>query len=541
MSFLTKLLEHYHLNCKDLDARNASGSFEFLKRPDGIPSYQSFLKSLMTIIDKKEKTVIYGDYDVDGLTSVAILKIALDKIGLNPGFFIPSRYIEGYGLNSERVKQFHDKGYQVIITCDNGITQFDSIALAVSLGMKVLVIDHHEKSDKYPAFESLFHQIYSGFLDYNCSAASLCYFVASSLLKKDDPYLATLAGLAVFSDSMPLVGNNYQFAKLALMFLNRYRYPNLLSLIGTKKKIDYSDINFNLNSPLNSVGRIRKDSLSTNNACRFLLCNTLGSKYDKYAKEILSCNEEKKELVKKITFLNQFTMETSYGICLRTNSYSGLTGLFANKILREKKIPVAVFSQSESDQDVLVCSLRAPSGLKADGFLNQNESLFLTKGGHEQACGFTIRKDDYFKVVTAFMTYFIKAFMDFTPAKEDFIEISLDEVNRDNYFTLEQFMPFGESFKAPEFLVDIPIASFKIAKSGKVAFADSCDKTGKVVLFSHLDELKKKLDFIDSQKSSNPESDSDFGYVQITGEFSREEYLQKESFRIMAQSFIIKE
>ena len=174
-------------------------------------------------LKNKEKMVIYGDYDVDGLTSTAIMVMGLSACGLQPGFFIPSRYHEGYGLHAERIRQFQEKGYHLIITVDNGISCHEQIALAKFFGMEVVVIDHHSCPATLPDTPYIFHQLHSSFLDYNCSAASLSYFVVSRLMHRDDPYLATLAGIAVFSDVMPLIGNNLELAKLSLQFLQQYR------------------------------------------------------------------------------------------------------------------------------------------------------------------------------------------------------------------------------------------------------------------------------------------------------------------------------
>ena len=93
MSFLHELLNYYHLTIKDLDAKKASGSFLSLKNPFDLPDFKKVIERINQAITKKEKVVLYGDYDVDGLTSVAILKLALEEKGLNTAFFIPSRYI----------------------------------------------------------------------------------------------------------------------------------------------------------------------------------------------------------------------------------------------------------------------------------------------------------------------------------------------------------------------------------------------------------------------------------------------------------------
>ena len=114
MSFLSQLLEYYHLTANDLGKRKMPGSFASLENPFKNSDFLRVATRLEKAIANGEKTVIYGDYDVDGITATTIMKRVLDERGLNPGYFIPSRYKEGYGLNADRVKEFALKGYKLI-------------------------------------------------------------------------------------------------------------------------------------------------------------------------------------------------------------------------------------------------------------------------------------------------------------------------------------------------------------------------------------------------------------------------------------------
>ena len=488
MSFLSQLLEHYHLNTKDLGARSAPGSFDNLKTPFELEDFKKVIERLKKAISTKEKTVIYGDYDVDGLTATSIMKLALDETGLNPGFFIPSRYVEGYGLNVERVRQFALKGYHLIITVDNGIAAVEAISEAKKLGMDVVVIDHHDVPATLPKFDFCFHQTYSHFLDYNCSAASLCFFVASFLLRRFDSYFATLAGIAVFSDVMPLVGNNLELAKMMKQFINKHHYRNLCYILGNGS-ISYDDINFTLIPSFNSVGRIMKDSASTNNACRLLLERSDEEKIKKYANLLISCNVERKEIVKNVTFLNQYTLSSDHGICLRTNDFSGLSGLFANKVMREKNVPVAIFSKDDINPEYLVGSLRAPEGYKVDEFLKKYQSMIVAGGGHERAAGLTIKEKDYYLVCTMFISECSKQALEMEEKTEDVINITIEDLNEANYSIYESFMPFGEGFPAPSFKLTIEKERLKPTASHKCLMANSDDQQGQVVIFDHIDEI----------------------------------------------------
>ena len=151
----------------DLDARNKQRSFLDLKRPYINADFLNVIKILREIKANNEKIVIYGDYDADGITATAILKIAFDNFGLHTGFFIPNRYVEGYGLNNKRIDDFHHKGYKYILTVDNGITADKAIDYALSLGITTIVVDHHNCDNLAINTPYIFHQTLSNFLEEN--------------------------------------------------------------------------------------------------------------------------------------------------------------------------------------------------------------------------------------------------------------------------------------------------------------------------------------------------------------------------------------
>jgi single-stranded-DNA-specific exonuclease len=520
-SFLTELLEHYHLSLQDLSARRAPGSFAALKRPDGLPAFENVIARLEKAIASGEKTVIYGDYDVDGLTATAILKTALDERGLKPGFFIPSRYVEGYGLNSGRIDEFHAKGYTLILTVDNGVSALSEIEKAKSLGMEVLVIDHHEAPEKLPDTPYLFHQTLSGFLPYNCSAASLAYFVAARLLGKDDSYLATLAGIAVFSDVMPLVGNNLVFAKLALASLNTERFANLASLLPALPAT-YEDLSFTLIPSLNSPGRIAKDSLATNNVCRFLLARDDPKAIARYRTVLLSFNEERKTVVKNVAFNPKKTLESDHGSVLCTDSYPGLSGLFANKVMREKNRPVAVFAPEEKDPSILSGSLRCPDPYHVDTFLEKNRSRFLSAGGHAKAAGLRIKAADYYQVATLFLSECEKQALESVKKDDDGIAMVLEDLNAENYAVYESFFPFGEGFEAPVFSLSAGREEVTFSQNRNAAFVYSADHSGKAVYFGDLSLFGEER----------------YTLFTFQGRFRKETYNGKVSYSLFADKVI---
>lgn len=485
MSFLSQLLEYYHLTVKDLGARKVPGSFASLEKPFENAAFLSVVDRIKTAIDSHEKTVIYGDYDVDGITATTIMKRVLDEKGLCPGYFIPSRYKEGYGLNSERVKEFAKKGYHLIITVDNGVSCLESIALAKELNMEVIIIDHHEILQTLPDTPFIFHQFHSGFLSYNCSAASLCFFVASYLRGNFDEYDATLAGIAVFSDVMPLVGNNLNLAKIMLASLEKNKYPNLLRFLDND--ISYHSVGFNLNPILNAPGRISHDVMSTNHVVAFLLENKNTDRMLRFSSELTAINEERKRLVKSMHLLNP--IESDYSKVYQCDvgedvSYSGLTGAVANKIMRESDCPVIVFSKSEMEEGTLVGSIRMPDGYDVLPFLEKHSKYFIRKGGHNKAAGVTIALKDYYQVATLFMSDSMEQSFHRKESKKA-IPIVLEDLSKENYDIYESFMPFGEEFEEPRFSLTVEKDNLFFSKNGNAIFSKDNGKNGRLCCFKN--------------------------------------------------------
>ncbi len=511
MSLLTSLLNHYSMSFEDLRRRSSARSFVDLKRPEN-DVLTPFTNLIRQAKDEKAKVVIYGDYDVDGLTSTAILKTAMDEYGLECGFFIPSRYVEGYGLTQERIKQFSQKGYKYLIAVDNGITCFDQIEYAKSLGFTTIVIDHHQKQEKLPGADFIFHQ--DMFVDYNCSAASLAYFASSQLLGRDDEYLAVLAGLAVFSDVMPLVGNNLVFARMALDFINRNRYRNM-SLLLDKYPATYEDLSYSIIAKLNAVGRVRSDSISTNNACRFLLDRDGTKGYLRYVGDIRDANEEKKKELKEPSF-DSHVFETDTFIGVRYEGKSGLTGLLANRLLNEKKKTACVFALDPKDDNVLVCSIRANEDYSLNDFCKKHENVFLTYGGHSKAMGFSIPKEKMDLVcVDLAMWIMSKSFG--IKKKDESIQLIKEDLSLENTEVYERFEPFGEGFPAPLFSLTVSKDSLFLSKNET-----------SVLVKDH----NRILAFYFNDTSL---MDKDFEYVTFTGKLRIDSYANTKSLRLIAE------
>lgn len=227
-----------------------------------MPDMEPAVKRILKAMDNQERVIIYGDYDVDGITSTMVLKKFFSEHGLEVGYKIPNRLNEGYGLNKEAVKKIADDGYQLIITVDCGISGIEEIQYAYELGMEVIVTDHHEPQEQLPDCVAVIDCKRKD-NEYPCKVLAGCGVVlkliqAISKRKgyKDEDYLKFLDIVCVgtISDIVPLIDENRVIAKLGLMLVNKTRNPGLACLINSTgfKEINSGTVSFGLAPRINA-------------------------------------------------------------------------------------------------------------------------------------------------------------------------------------------------------------------------------------------------------------------------------------------------
>lgn len=227
-----------------------------------MPDMRKAVDRILKAMESKEKVIIYGDYDVDGITSTMVLKKFLGEHGLEVGYKIPNRLNEGYGLNKESVKQIADEGYKLIITVDCGISAIEEIEYAYSLGLEVIVTDHHEPQEILPNCIAVIDCKRKD-NEYPCKVLAGCGVVfkliqAISKQKKynDEDYLKFLdiVCIGTISDIVPLIDENRVIAKLGLMLINKTRNPGLACLINSTgfKEVNSGSVSFGLAPRINA-------------------------------------------------------------------------------------------------------------------------------------------------------------------------------------------------------------------------------------------------------------------------------------------------
>ncbi len=226
------------------------------------------VERIIKAIEKKEKVTIYGDYDVDGITSITVLKSFLKDVGLEASAYIPNRLDEGYGLNKEAIKAIYDNGCDLMITVDCGISGIDEIDYANSLGIETIVTDHHEAGNAIPnAIAVVDNKRKDSKYPFRELAGvgvvfKLIQALGIQLGLKEEKYLKYLdiVCIGTISDIVPLVDENRVIAKLGLMLVSQTKNIGLKSIINSSgyNKIDSSSVSFGIAPRINACGRMGK-------------------------------------------------------------------------------------------------------------------------------------------------------------------------------------------------------------------------------------------------------------------------------------------
>ncbi len=354
-------------------------------------------------VEKKEKILIYGDYDVDGVTSTALLADIFQRLGANYETFIPNRLEEGYGLNIRAVALARDHGVKLIVTVDCGINSRDEVECANSYGIDVIVTDHHEVKGKKrpPAFAIVDpHQGECGYPFKYLAGVGVAYKLARALMKGDEKVVdkhLDLVALGTIADIVPLKGENRILAKNGLKKLKMTDKPGIKALMdvaGVKADmLTCRHIGFALAPRINAMGRVG----SANVALDLLMC-----KNEKEAHEIARIldreNRNRQNIEKDILkdalrrAKEEINLDEENIIVLADEAWHpGVIGIVASRLAEEYSKP-AILIALEGDKG-------KGSGRGVEGFnlfeaINDVDEYLIDFGGHEQACGIKIKKEN---------------------------------------------------------------------------------------------------------------------------------------------------
>ena len=462
MDLFNKLLNHYKITEEE---------YLFLSRPleeidlfdvNKIPDIKAIKNRVHKAIEEKEKIIVYGDYDCDGICSTSIVVKTFSLLNYPISYYIPSRYLDGYALNVKNVEKIAKKGYKLIITVDNGISANEAIDRANELGIDVIVIDHHEVPETMVKAVGIIHPTVSNISTIIGSGGYMSLFFSRGLLNRYDDYLITLAGLSTVSDLMELKDYNRDVVRLALSnFENNHYYA--LSLLQDSKTINEKTFSLEIAPKINAVGRIKED-YSPNNLVEFLTSDN-HERIDELASWIKQINEERKNLTKE-AIVNLALEEKDEGICIKTNLKEGLIGLIANRLLNEYKVPSIVFTSEQSNPIILKGSIRSKEGFNVTKAFASLKGYLLSGGGHALAGGLAIKESDFANFKKDFLSLCKEHKIE--EENKDYIEISCHDITRENFNIIKKFSPFGMGYDEPDFVIkNLPSRGLNFISNGK--------------------------------------------------------------------------
>lgn len=454
-----------------------------LHNPFLIKNMYEAVERIKRAIEKKEKIMIFGDYDVDGISGTAILVHTLKLLGARVSYRLPHRVNDGYGLSIKFVDEFADIGVNVLITVDCGVSCATQIAHAKERGIDVLVTDHHTIPEVFPdKAYAVLHPLQPGD-DYpfkGLTGAAVAYKLACALLtdkfekEERENYLYSLldlASLGTVADLGPLVGENRIIVKYGLEALQKTRWPGLnylkeVSGIAPDTKLDISVIGFRLGPRINAAGRIDTPYY----ALQLLLYDEPNEKGKVLAEHLERLNQRRQQMVAKAIeeaeqdFAGRSGSDKIF-IAWSPDWHVGILGLIASKIVEKYNQPSMIL---QDFGDYLVASARSPDTFNVVEALTQHKDLLENFGGHAQAAGFNIRKDKLPAFVEA-MNQYAKEKLPEQKAEQPLLidcELNEHEINENLLDFLEQMEPFGIGNEQPKFLLQNVTPSW-IKKVGK--------------------------------------------------------------------------
>ncbi len=399
-------------------------------------------------VDDRSKILIYGDYDCDGIMSTSIIKIMLKKVGLNADSYIPSRYLDGYGITIEKVLLAKEKDYKLIITVDNGIVAFDAISKARELGIDVIVIDHHQKEEQTPKANVIIHPDFSKLGNVTTSGGCMSFFVSYCFLEEIDPYLLSLGGISIISDMMPLLDYNRDIVRVTIDLINKYKFPQLMKLMDNMDTIDETSISFNLVPKVNAVGRIEQEKEVNYTVKLFVSEDQIEiAKLCSYLEHI---NEKRKKYSNEI--FESMKIDSSNDIIIvKLDILEGMAGLLCNKLLSTYGKPVVVFSSIPDEDGIITGSIRVNEFIDTFDILDKIDKYLTHSGGHKKAAGLGIKLSDFEEVKNLVNSIIINK--EQMVDNDDYMEISLSDISRVNFNIQQKLKPFGTSFSQPLYKV----------------------------------------------------------------------------------------
>lgn len=473
---MAKLLMSRNIEFQDIDMF-LNGTIDDLYDPYDIKDMEKIVDRIDVALKRHEKVCIYGDYDVDGITSITIMYKFLTKLGIDIMYYLPDRLVEGYGINNNALDEIKSQGVSLIITVDCGITAIEEIEYAKKIGLDVCITDHHECTENLPdAYaiinpkrkddNSKFKMLAGVGVAFKCLMA-----IAEKYNLAKEEYLKYLdiVSIGTISDIVPLVGENRIISKYGLKMMEKTKNLGLKELlkIVNYKDIDSMMVSFGMAPRINACGRMGNASAAVK-----LLLEKDDQKAEKIAMELDELNQERKNVEsiiynQALDIIKKENLEDKNSIVLYNSSWhNGVIGIVASRLVNMYYKPVILLTK---EHGFIRGSGRCPSGFSLYDALSECKELLIQFGGHELAAGLSIDE----KNIEAFIEKFEEVVKNRKYTICDQI-INIDSVisrknlNAQIIKDIRALKPYGQSNQVPIFLYKgLKVAAIRTIKDDK--------------------------------------------------------------------------
>jgi single-stranded-DNA-specific exonuclease len=490
-------------------------SFNDLHNPYLMKDMDKAVSRIEAAIENNENILVYGDYDVDGTTSVALMSSYLKTKTENVATYIPDRYVEGYGVSYKGIDFAEDNGFSLIIALDCGVKAIEKVAYAKGKSIDFIICDHHRPGDKIPEAVAVLDPKRD---DCAYPFKELCgcgvgFKLICALAEKDEKtpedlveYL-DLVATAIGADIVPIVNENRALAYFGLQVINSNPRPGMKAMIAEVKKdeLTITDVVFIIAPRINAAGRMKHGNHAVT-----LLTETDFNLAAKHALDIDQYNTDRRDTDKRITeealvqIEENSEQERFSTVVYDENWHKGVIGIVASRLIETYYRPTLVFTKSGNK---LAASARSVKGFDVYNALEACSEFIEQFGGHKYAAGLTLLPENYEAFKTKFESV-VKESIDpklLTPELKIDSEINLNEIDHRLYRILSQFAPFGPGNMTPVFMTQ----AIKDTGWGKCVGED--DKHLRFTATQKANEklvcigfgLGDKLDIIKDKKSFN--------------------------------------
>jgi single-stranded-DNA-specific exonuclease len=443
---------------------------EKLHDPFLMQEMDTAVNRLKKAIDRREKILVFGDYDVDGISGTALLVRELDAVRCPTYYCIPNRLVDGYGLNEGQVHKAHREGVKLIITVDNGVSSHPEIELAAHLGMDVIVCDHHEPEGELPPALAILNpkRSDSTYPFRDLSGVGVTFKFVTALLGRV-PENLDFAALGTIADIVPLVNENRILAKAGLEMMNENRNPppGLLELCKVSglesRQIHAGSIAFQLAPRLNAVGRLGVGQLGVQ-----LLLTTSQQLAQRLARKLDEENRNRQAIEDEmlnqalVKVEEQFDPEHDFSIVLCDERWHpGVIGIVASRLVERFHRPVILVALGK---EIGKGSARSIQKFHIYDALRKCQEHLVSFGGHKYAAGLTVEPAKFDAWRTAFEEICREQLVegDLHPVIRADASLELTQITGELVEQLEELAPHGNANPVPTF------TSFGVEAAGTV-------------------------------------------------------------------------